>query len=108
MMASATVDILDAVTQGRRIDEAEALHLFQHADLLDLAVAATAARNRHNDPARVSYVIDRNVNYTDVCNVYCSSAPSTTSRAIRAATCSAGTSSGRRPRRPRPWAAPAS
>ena len=22
-------------------------------------------------PARVSYVIDRNVNYTDVCNVYC-------------------------------------
>jgi cyclic dehypoxanthinyl futalosine synthase len=72
MMAAETVDILDAVTQGRRIDEAQALHLFQHADLLDLAVAATAARNRHNDPARVSYVIDRNVNYTDVCNVYCS------------------------------------
>ena len=66
-----TVDILEAVRQGRRIDEAQALQLFQQADLLDLAAAASAARNRHNDPARVSYVIDRNVNYTDVCNVYC-------------------------------------
>jgi len=71
-MSSSTVDILDAVLGGLRIGEEEALHLFQHADLLDLAAAATAARNRHNDPARVSYVIDRNVNYTDVCNVYCS------------------------------------
>jgi cyclic dehypoxanthinyl futalosine synthase len=70
-ISACTVDILDAVTGGRRIDEAEALHLFQHADLLDLAAAASAARNRHNDAGRVSYVIDRNVNYTDVCNVYC-------------------------------------
>ena len=71
MTSARTVDILDIVTGGGRIDEAQALHLFQHADLLDLAAAATAVRNRHNDPARVSYVIDRNVNYTDVCNVYC-------------------------------------
>jgi cyclic dehypoxanthinyl futalosine synthase len=68
---SATVEILDAVAGGRRIDENEALHLFEHADLLDLAAAATSVRNRANDPVRVSYVIDRNVNYTDVCNVYC-------------------------------------
>jgi len=71
-MAAATVEILDEVLEGRRIDAAQALHLFQHADLLDLAAAATAVRNRLNDPGRVSYVIDRNVNYTDVCNVYCS------------------------------------
>ena len=71
MASSSTVDILDAVLGGRRIGEEEALHLFQHADLLDLAAAATATRNRHNDAGRVSYVIDRNVNYTDVCNVYC-------------------------------------
>jgi len=71
MSSSGTVDILDGVASGRRIDAEEALHLFQHADLLDLAVAATGVRNRFNDPGRVSYVIDRNVNYTDVCNVYC-------------------------------------
>ncbi|MBP7618680.1 MAG: hypothetical protein KA743_09200, partial [Geothrix sp.] len=64
-------DILNGVIQGRRISAADALVLLDSAELPDLAVAATAARDRHNDPCRVSYVIDRNVNYTDVCNVYC-------------------------------------
>jgi cyclic dehypoxanthinyl futalosine synthase len=70
-MTGATLDILDKAAAGLRLDPEEALHLFEHADLPDLALAATAVRDRHNDPARVSYVIDRNVNYTDVCNVYC-------------------------------------
>ena len=64
-------DLLDDVLQGRRVSAAEAVLLLERAELPDLAVAATAARDRHNDPGRVSYVIDRNVNYTDVCNVYC-------------------------------------
>ena len=64
-------DILNGVLQGRRISAAEAVWLLEQAELPDLAVAATSARDRHNDPRRVSYVIDRNVNYTDVCNVYC-------------------------------------
>jgi cyclic dehypoxanthinyl futalosine synthase len=64
-------DILSGVLQGRRISAAEATLLLERAELPDLAVAATAARDRHNDPRRASYVIDRNVNYTDVCNVYC-------------------------------------
>ena len=67
----ACTDLLDGVLAGRRLEDEEALELFQRADLLDLARTATAVRNRHNDPRRVSFVIDRNVNYTDVCNVYC-------------------------------------
>lgn len=67
----ACTDLLDAVLSGRRLEDEDALELFQRADLLDLARTATAVRNRHNDPRRVSFVIDRNVNYTDVCNVYC-------------------------------------
>ena len=63
--------ILRAVLEGRRIDEAQALELFEHASLPDLSVAATAVRNRHSEAARVSFVVDRNVNYTDICNVYC-------------------------------------
>ena len=63
--------ILEEVAQGGRITESKALHLLEHADLLELAAAATRVRNRHNDPQRVSFVVDRNVNYTDVCNVYC-------------------------------------
>ncbi len=70
-LQSGTSAILDTVLQGGRISEAEALHLFEHASLPDLSAAASAVRRRLVDPARVSYVIDRNVNYTDVCNVYC-------------------------------------
>lgn len=70
-MSGACTDLLDAVLAGRRLGDDEALELYQRADLLDLALAATAVRNRHNDPSRVSFVIDRNVNYTDVCNIYC-------------------------------------
>jgi len=64
-------EILEQVLAGKRIDTVEALQLFENADLSDLALAATTARNHHNDPDRVSYVVDRNVNYTDICNVYC-------------------------------------
>ena len=64
-------EILAGVAQGHRIDAVQALQLFEQADLLELAVAATQVRNRHNAPDRASFVIDRNVNYTDICNVYC-------------------------------------
>ncbi len=69
--SSAIDAVLEAAILGRRISGAEALQLMEQADLPDLAVAATAVRDRHNDPARASFVVDRNVNYTDVCNVYC-------------------------------------
>lgn len=69
-MTTAT-SILEEVLAGKRIGEEEALFLLEHGDQQDLALAATAVRNRHNDPARVSYIIDRNVNYTDVCQIYC-------------------------------------
>lgn len=64
-------EILATLEAGARIDENQALLLFEQADLTDLAWAATSVRNRHNDPHRVSFVIDRNVNYTDICNVHC-------------------------------------
>ncbi len=70
-LAGSCASILDKVHRGGRVTEEEALALFEQADLLDLAAAATAVRNRHNDPKRASYTIDRNVNYTDVCNAYC-------------------------------------
>jgi len=69
--ASLTAEILEKSLSGQRVSEAEALHLFEKADLSDLGLTATAQRNRHNDSSRVSYVVDRNVNYTDICNVYC-------------------------------------
>ncbi len=67
-----TTAILDRAMSGRRISEEEAVHLFHHAELQDLGTAAHAVRCRENGPDRVSYVVDRNVNYTNVCSVHCS------------------------------------
>lgn len=66
-----SAELVDKVLAGGRVDAGEALLLLAHAPLEELGLAATAVRNRHNDPSKVSFVIDRNVNYTDVCNVYC-------------------------------------
>ena len=67
-----TTEILDHVIAGRRIAKEEALHLLESAELPDLSLAAQSVRNRLNEPHRVSYVVDRNVNFTNVCNVHCS------------------------------------
>jgi cyclic dehypoxanthinyl futalosine synthase len=49
----------------------DALELYQRADLLDLGAQADAVRWRlHPDPV-VTYIIDRNINYTNVCVADC-------------------------------------
>ncbi len=53
-------------TDGR-LDEATALAWLQGADLLSLGrMADRRRRDRHPDPA-VTFVVDRNINYTNVC-----------------------------------------
>ncbi len=49
----------------------EALDLYRRAPLLELGALADATRHRlHPDPT-VSYIIDRNINYTNVCVADC-------------------------------------
>jgi cyclic dehypoxanthinyl futalosine synthase len=58
--------ILQRAVSGERISSADALALF-YADLPDLGGAADAVcRRLHPDNVR-TYVIDRNINYTNVC-----------------------------------------
>lgn len=64
--------ILDRVATGERLTDEEALHLYEHAELPELSVAAHRARFRHNHGRIVTYIIDRNVNYTNVCLADCS------------------------------------
>jgi cyclic dehypoxanthinyl futalosine synthase len=75
-MAHATRPTLeDAVARaeaGERLGAGEALLLLRDADLLLLGSLADAARRRHNPEPIVTYVVDRNVNYTNVCVTYCS------------------------------------
>jgi len=70
-------ELLQKVWEGRRINQAEALRLYQ-LPLEELG--ALADRRRRLGKAKdfngrgnevVTYIVDRNVNYTNVCNVYC-------------------------------------
>ena len=78
MIYDASLDeLLQKVWEGKRINQAEALRLY-HLPLEELG--ALADRRRHLAKAKdfngrgneiVTYIVDRNVNYTNVCNVYC-------------------------------------
>ena len=63
--------ILARVHDGGRISYDEALLLYEHADRLDLAEAANARRQQLNPGNLVTYLIDRNINYTNVCITDC-------------------------------------
>jgi cyclic dehypoxanthinyl futalosine synthase len=70
-------ELLQKVWDGRRIDRAEALRLYRLpleelgalADRRRQLAKAQAYAGRGNEI--VTYIVDRNVNYTNVCNVYC-------------------------------------
>lgn len=63
--------ILLAAAKGKRISIKEALLLAERASLADLALASDYRRETLHKDGGVSYIIDRNINYTNVCNVYC-------------------------------------
>lgn len=58
--------IANKVISGERIDEKEALYLFD-LDLKDLGYFARLTRFRLNPDPIVTYVVDRNINYTNIC-----------------------------------------
>jgi cyclic dehypoxanthinyl futalosine synthase len=65
-------DVLNRATAHARINEEEALLLLEQGELPELSAAAHRARFRHNPTRTVSYIIDRNVNYTNICLADCS------------------------------------
>jgi cyclic dehypoxanthinyl futalosine synthase len=63
---------MDPVIEGRaRLDEAQALELYQDASLHDLGQWAHAVSLRMHPEDYRTYVIDRNINYTNVCTAKC-------------------------------------
>ncbi len=70
-------DLLQKVWDGKRINQAEALRLY-HLPLEELGALADHRRQLARKDAYdgrgneiVTYIVDRNINYTNVCNVYC-------------------------------------
>ena len=64
-------EILDKALAGERISDAEALELLESKDLVAVGKAADQLRARRTDPDRITFIIDRNVNYTNVCVTDC-------------------------------------
>jgi len=59
------------VRSGERVTSAEALELYRGAPTALLGSLADAVRERKHPNRVVSYIIDRNVNYTNVCVAKC-------------------------------------
>jgi cyclic dehypoxanthinyl futalosine synthase len=63
--------LLTRAAEGSRLSAADALRLYAEASLFDLGLAADAVRRTKNAPSVVTYIVDRNVNYTNVCTTSC-------------------------------------
>jgi len=63
--------IEEKVLSNARLTREEGLWLWQRGDLLELAELANRVRHRHNPEPRVTFVIDSNPNYTNVCITDC-------------------------------------
>ena len=63
--------VLEKALEGERITDAEALTLLESKDLVAIGKAAESLRGRRTDPGRITFIIDRNVNYTNVCVTDC-------------------------------------
>jgi len=64
-------DIADKVFAGERLTAGDGLRLFEHPRLDELSLLADHVRGRLNPERVVTYIVSRNINYTNVCWVRC-------------------------------------
>jgi cyclic dehypoxanthinyl futalosine synthase len=69
--APALDTLLARAADGNRLSAAEGERLASEASLFDLGLAADAVRKRKHPHDVVTYIVDRNVNYTNVCTTSC-------------------------------------
>lgn len=71
-MCNRVQEISERLYSGARIGLEDGLQLYQHADLAELARMADWVRWRKHPEPIVTYIVGRNINYTNVCWVRCS------------------------------------
>ncbi|MCG6922098.1 MAG: dehypoxanthine futalosine cyclase [Acidobacteria bacterium] len=64
-------DVRLKVQDGRRVSREEAIDLLREGDFLELGMLADVVRWRKHPEPVVTYIIDRNINYTNVCTAQC-------------------------------------
>ncbi len=70
-VAPAVRDVLDKALAGERISDVEAVALLRSRDLIAVGRVAHELRNRRVDPERITFIVDRNLNYTNICVTDC-------------------------------------
>jgi cyclic dehypoxanthinyl futalosine synthase len=63
--------LLSRAAEGERLSADDGERLLADAGLFDLGLAADAVRRRKHPHDVVTYIVDRNVNYTNVCTTSC-------------------------------------
>ena len=71
MLPSHIDTLLERACAGERLSAEQGLLLYREAELNDLGLAANALRQRHVPGNTVTYLVDRNINYTNVCTTNC-------------------------------------
>jgi cyclic dehypoxanthinyl futalosine synthase len=66
-----TAEILERALSGERIHDADAVALLESHDLVAVGRVANEIRARRTDPDRITFIVDRNVNYTNICVTDC-------------------------------------
>lgn len=64
-------DIAAKVRRGERLDREQGLYLLQSVELLDLGELANEIRFAKHPQPRVTFVVDTNPNYTNICTIDC-------------------------------------
>ena len=64
-------DVLDKALDGERITDDDAIALLRSRDLVAVGRVANEIRSRLTDPSQVTFIVDRNLNYTNVCVTDC-------------------------------------
>ncbi len=64
-------EIQNKIASRQELDRADGLKLLTEVDLLDLGKVADAIRQEKHPDNRVTFVVDRNVNYSNVCESKC-------------------------------------
>ncbi len=63
--------VYEKVRGGGRLTPEEGTALLQHGELLELGDLANGIRLKKNPEPRVTFVVDTNPNYTNICNIDC-------------------------------------
>lgn len=64
-------EIQAKIESGIPLDRTAALYLLTEADLLQVGKLADAERRRRHPHGRATFVVDRNINYTNICQSRC-------------------------------------